>query len=211
MRLFNRPLRISATQRVISKFITHLLILSYLGGLFVLATLDKLGGDPVKVLLHDTGVASLVLLLLTLSISPLAKYLPCGDLMRYRRLFGVYAFVAACVHLSTYFAFDIQLDTALLIEDIVKRPYITVGFIAFVILFSLAVTSPNRIRRLLGKRWQALHNTVYAGLVLALLHFTWSVKTVFQDPLYYWIAGLLLLAYRFSLRLKKKQIMKKNT
>jgi len=195
-RLFKRPLRVTKAQRLVFKALIHVVILGYIGILLLLAIQDQLGADPVKALLHQTGVASIIVLLISLTVTPAARLLPCGDLIKFRRLLGLYAFFIAFVHISTYVIFDIQLDLALVLEDILKRPYISVGFAAFVILFSLAVTSPVRIRQAMKQHWQTLHNGVYLALILALLHFSWSVKTVLQDPLIYWFIGGILLCYR---------------
>lgn len=146
------------------------------------------------------------LLLLTLLISPLAQRLPCGDLIRFRRPVGIYVFVYALMHFVTYIVFELQLQWALIGEELIKRPYITVGFVALVLLLLLTLTSPNSIRKRLGKRWQVLHNSIYLILFLALLHYTWSLKTGWQEPVYYWIAGTLLVLSRQSIlrRLKIK-------
>ena len=204
-RFMAKPLRLAPTTVVIAKALIHLGVLAYLGSLFWLAVLDKLGADPVKALLHQTGVAAIVLLLVSLTLSPLARHLPCGDLIKFRRLVGLYAFFAALVHITTYIAFEIQLDFALVLEDIVERPYITVGFIAFVILLVLAITSPMAIRKRLKRNWQRIHNGVYVALILGLLHFSWSVKTALQDPLIYWLIGLTLLSHRVWLKAKKRK------
>ncbi|RPJ67687.1 sulfoxide reductase heme-binding subunit YedZ [Alteromonas sediminis] len=206
MRLFSKPLRLSAFQRRSIKAVLHFGILTYISTLFTLAVQDKLGADPVKALLHDTGIASLLLLLVSLSISPAAKWIPCADLMKFRRLLGLYAFFMSVTHIATYIAFELQFDLLVVIEDIIKRPYITVGLCAFLILFALAATSPHRVKRRMGATWQTLHNGVYVALILALLHFSWSVKTVLQDPLIYWLAGIILLSYRGYERLKRRRI-----
>nr|WP_246601054.1 protein-methionine-sulfoxide reductase heme-binding subunit MsrQ [Alteromonas antoniana] len=178
----------------------HLAIWLHIATLFYLGVTDNLGADPVKALLHTTGTWAVNLLLVTLLVSPLAKWIPFPALVRFRRLLGIYSFVYACVHFLTYCAFEIQFDWSLIISEIAKRPYITVGFSALILLLLLTATSPNRIRRRLGPRWQSLHNSIYLIGILALLHFTWSQKTLFGDSLFYWgILFILLLIRRDKL------------
>lgn len=194
--LLNKPLRISSRARFAAKALIHCAAICFLVTLFYLGVTDELGADPVDTLLHYTGIWTLVSLFISLSLSPLARHVPSGDLMRFRRMTGIYAFVFALCHFLTYALFEIQLNVSLLGEEIVKRPYITVGFVALVILLALTVTSTSRIRRSMGKRWQQLHNGIYAALLLGLLHFTWSQKTMWQEPIFYWAVGLVLLALR---------------
>lgn len=194
--LLNRPVRIATGIRRSSKAVIHLAAIGFLSGLFFLGVQDQLGADPVDTLLHYTGTWTLISLFISLSLSPLAKHLPCSDLMRFRRLTGLYAFVFALCHLLTYALFELQLNLSLLGAEIIKRPYITVGMAAWLILLALAATSTSAIRRKMGKRWQQLHNSIYLALVLGLLHFTWSQKTFWQEPVFYWAIGLVLLALR---------------
>ncbi|WP_414830689.1 sulfite oxidase heme-binding subunit YedZ [Alteromonas sp. H39] len=195
-RLFKKPVTLSGKKIIAAKALIHLAILLHIATLFYLGVTDNLGADPVKALLHTTGTWSVHLLLVTLLVSPLAKWLPFPGLMRFRRLLGIYSFVYALVHFLTYCAFEIQFDWSLIISEIAKRPYITVGFTALILLLLLTVTSPNRIRRLLGARWQTLHNSIYLIGMLALLHFTWSQKTLFGDSLFYWGVLIVLLVIR---------------
>ena len=194
--LLNKPLRISSPVRYGAKALIHCAAIGFLVTLFYLGITDQLGVDPVDSLLHYTGIWTLISLFISLSISPLARHIPCGDLMRFRRLTGIYAFVFALCHFLTYALFELQLDISLLGEEIVKRPYITVGFAALLILLALTATSTSGIRRRMGKNWQRLHNGIYIALLLGLLHFTWSQKTIWQEPIFYWVIGLLLLAFR---------------
>ena len=196
-RLLAKPLRIATPLRLIVKGFIPSGVLGSLGGLFYRGVTDALGADPVKSLIHNSGLAAVILLLITLSMSPLAKHLPCADLIKLRRLLSVYAFVAAIFHLSIYALFDLQLNLALLVNEIIQRPYITVGFATILILFALTITSFNKIKSKMGKRWQQLHNFVYLALLLALLHFSWSEKTLLQSSVYYWFVGLTLVSFRF--------------
>ena len=176
--------------------------MGYLGGLFYFGLNDALGADPVKTLIHNSGLTAVILLLITLVISPLAQRLPCADLIKFRRLFGVYAFFAALYHLSIFTVFDLQMNIALLISEIIRRPYITVGLITFILLLALSLTSFDRIKRKMGKHWQSLHNYVYLTLFLALLHFSWSEKTLLQTSLYYWLVAFVVMTTR-SMKIKR--------
>jgi len=198
MKLLNKPLRLSAWQISLSKTLLHLLILGWVIFTFYLGVTDNLGADPVKALIHFTGIGALNLLLITLLISPAARYLPAPVLMRFRRMLGVYVFVYAVIHLLTYISFELQFDWSLVVGEIVKRPYITVGMVALLLLAALTITSPNKVRLRLGKRWQSLHNTIYLVVLLALLHFSWSRKTGLQEPLIYWAIALLILLPRLQ-------------
>ena len=129
--------------------------------LFFAVPAGALGGDPVKELIHFLGLGALRLLLLTLVISPLAKLLRSGQLMRLRRPFGLWCFVWASAHVFCWLAFDLAYDWVLIGEEIVKRNYIVVGFIAWLLLLMLAVTSLPALLRLMGKNWNLLHGSIY--------------------------------------------------
>jgi sulfoxide reductase heme-binding subunit YedZ len=157
---------------------------------------SDLGADPVKTLEHTTGLSALVLLLVTLAITPLRRLTGFNPLIRVRRLFGLFAFFYALVHLTIYAVFDHELSVAEIAADIVKHPWVLVGFAAFLILLTLAATSPQAaLRRLGGKRWQTIHRAIYLAGILAVLHFYWLVKKDTREPLIYGavLAGLLLL------------------
>lgn len=178
------------------KALTHLICLSYISVFYYWGFTDQLQGDPVKILIHEMGIASLNLLLLTLVLSPLAQTLRQGGLINLRRLFGLYSFAFAALHFANYLLFDLQLDWANLFEDILKRPYITVGFVGIVILLLLSLTSPMSIRRKMKKSWQKLHNLVYLCAGLGVLHYLWSVKTVVGKPLIYLFLLVIILSFR---------------
>lgn len=188
--------RLSTTHIICLKIVIHLAALLPLIYTFYLATTDQLGGDPVKALLHFSGISAFNLLLLSLLVSPLAKRLKQGLLLRVRRLLGLYAFTYALAHFLSYILFELQLNWTLLISEIIKRPYITVGFIAFLILSTLALTSTQAAQRKLKTKWQKLHNWVYLAALLVALHFIWSVKSDLIEPLIYWALALILLAQR---------------
>jgi sulfoxide reductase heme-binding subunit YedZ len=206
--------RLSIKQITLLKVFIHLAALSPLVYTFYLATIDQLGADPVMALIHFTGIGAFNLLLLSLTVSPAAKWLKQGLLLRVRRLVGLYAFTYALSHFLTYIVFELQLDWALVISEIIKRPYITVGFVAFLLLTTLTLTSTQTMQRKLKKNWQKLHNWVYVALLLIALHFIWSVKSDVVEPLIYWAMALTLLALRkdkFLLAIKRIKNKHKKT
>ena len=212
MPLRKKPLRLSIWQRRTLKAIIHGVASGYLFWLFYAGVNDLLGPDPVEVLINETGIWAIHILLFTLTLSPLAKWLPSPEPMQFRRLVGVYSFVYAFAHLFTYVFFELQLDMALVLSEIVSRPYIVVGMIALILLFALTATSFKRIQRKMGKRWQSLHNTVYLILPLTLLHFSWSQKTFWQEPIWYWLIGLIVLSPRAkALMLRRQRNRKRKT
>jgi sulfoxide reductase heme-binding subunit YedZ len=184
---------------ILPKTVVHLLALTPLAILswqmWAVATTggDALGADPVAEIEHRLGLWALRLLLLTLAITPLRQLTGWHVLVRFRRMLGLYAFAYASLHLAAYAVLDLRGAWPLLAEDIVKRPYITVGFLAWLLLVPLAVTSTRGWILRLGRRWASLHRLVYAVAVLAVLHFWWLVKSDLREPaLYAGIAALLL-------------------
>ena len=167
------------------------------------ADIDALGPDPVAAIEHELGVWALRLLLLTLAVSPLRQLTGQAVLLQFRRMLGLYAFAYASLHLVAYLALDLRGWWTLVFEEIAKRPYITVGFAAWLLLVPLAVTSTRGWMRRLGRRWGQLHRLVYAIAVLAVLHFWWIVKSDYREPLLY--AGILavLLGWRVWRRLRR--------
>ena len=155
-----------------------------------------LGADPVKTLEHECGKTALNLLLITLCVSPVRALTGLPQLLRLRRMLGLFAFFYAVVHFTIYLVLDLELNFRVLGADIVKRPYITIGFTALLLLVPLALTSTNAMMRRLGARWQRLHRLIYVIAPLAVWHFYWQVKRDVREPLVY--AGILaaLLGYR---------------
>ncbi|NBC12703.1 MAG: sulfoxide reductase heme-binding subunit YedZ [Gammaproteobacteria bacterium] len=165
--------------------------------LLVWRTLDgSIGPNPVEAITHDTGDWALRLLLVTLAVTPLRRLTGWAWLVRLRRMLGLYAFFYAVLHFTTYLWLDQFFDWQAVVADIAKRPYITVGFAALVLMVPLAVTSTKGWLRRLGYRWKRLHRLVYAIGVLAVLHYLWLVKADWLEPAIY--AGVLavLLAAR---------------
>lgn len=158
---------------------------------------DDLGANPIEKITHITGFWTLSFLLITLTATPLRAITRWSWPIRLRRMLGLFAFFYACLHFSTYLVLDQFFDGAAIIEDISKRPYITMGFTAFVLLIPLAVTSNDRIsRKIGGKNWRRLHSLVYPIAIAGVIHFAWLVKKDLGTPLIF--AGLLtiLLASR---------------
>jgi methionine sulfoxide reductase heme-binding subunit len=156
----------------------------------------SLGPDPVKELEHEAGKTALNLLLLTLAVTPVRELTSQPQLLRLRRMLGLFAFFYVVVHFTIYVVLDLELNFATLGTDIAKRPYITIGFSALLLLIPLAATSTNGMMRRLGRRWQTLHRLVYVIAILGVWHFYWQVKRDVREPLLY--AGILavLLGYR---------------
>ena len=153
--------------------------------------------DPATFIQHATGDWILRFLLITLSITPARKILKVPDLIRYRRMFGLFAFSYACLHFLTYIGFDKLFNLSEILKDVAKRPYITVGFLAFLLLIPLALTSTAAsIRRLGGRRWQMLHRLIYVSAVCGVIHYYWLVKSAVIHPLTYGAIVAALLAWR---------------
>lgn len=164
----------------------------------------RFGANPVEYVQHFTGDWTLRLLLITLSITPLRKLLNLPDLIRLRRMLGLFAFFYVCLHFLTYIWPDQAFDLQGMWRDVAKRPFVTVGFAGFVLLIPLALTSTKAwIRRLGGKRWQTLHRAIYVTAVCGVIHYYWLVKSDHRLPLMY--AGILtvLLLYRITAFLLK--------
>lgn len=181
-----------------SKPVLHALCLLPFAALIWGIFTDGLGANPVETLTRETGEWTLRLLLITLAISPLRQWTGQTAWLRFRRMLGLYTFFYVCCHFSIWLVFDHSLDLAAMIEDIVERPYITVGFSAFVLLIPLAVTSNQASVRRLGRRWKSLHQLVYLIVLLGILHFMWLVKADYLEPSIYAIIAALLLLHRIG-------------
>ncbi len=153
-----------------------------------------LGANPIQVITFSTGTWTLVFLLATLSITPLRKLTKLYWLIQYRRMLGLFAFFYGCLHFTTYIWLDQFFDLHSVYKDIYKRPFITVGFTAFVLMIPLAATSTKWAIRKLGKRWQMLHRLIYAVAIAGVIHFLWAVKLDKRVPEIYGaiLGGLLL-------------------
>lgn len=161
------------------------------------AYMGLLGANPIEVITHSTGDWLLTFLLITLAITPLRRLLHQPWLIRYRRMFGLFAFFYGVLHFLTYIWLDKFFDWHEMLADIAKRRFITVGFTGFVLLIPLALTSTSGwIRRLGGKRWQTLHRLIYFSAIAGVIHYYWLVKADVRKPLEYGLVLCLLLGYR---------------
>lgn len=155
-----------------------------------------LGANPIEFITRSTGTWTLVGLMVTLSVTPLRRLTGRADLVRYRRMLGLFTFFYAGLHFVTYIWLDQFFDPAAIAKDIIKRPFITVGFSAFVLLIPLAATSTHAMMRRLGRRWQQLHRLVYLIALLGVIHYLWLVKKDLTEPLIYGAVLALLLVMR---------------
>ena len=161
-----------------------------------------LGANPVEWVTHFTGDWTIRLLVITLAVTPLRKLLRLPELIRYRRMIGLFAFFYGSLHFLTYLWLDKFFDWKDMIKDVGKRPFITAGFLAFVVLVPLAVTSTaGWIRRLGGRRWQLLHRLIYVSAIAGVVHYYWLVKSDVRKPVMYGTMVAVLLAYRIAARL----------
>ena len=159
-----------------------------------------LGVNPIEDITHRTGDWALRFLLVTLAVTPLRRLAGWNGLVRFRRMVGLFAFFYAVLHFSTYLVFDHFFDLLLIIDDVAERKYVTAGFVGFVLMIPLAVTSTQGWIRRLGKRWTALHRLVYASAVAGVVHFLWLVKIDIGEPLIYAVILAILLGARLAHR-----------
>ena len=170
---------------------------------------QDLGANPIEVITHATGDWTLRFLLITLSVTPLRKILKQPWLIRFRRMFGLFAFFYVCLHFLTYIWLDKFFNVHEMLADVVKRKFITVGFTGFVLLIPLAITSTaGWIRRLGGKRWQTLHRLIYVSAIAGVIHYLWLVKADRTKPLEYGFILFVLLAYRVVVWLGARFVQK---
>ncbi len=162
----------------------------------------ELGANPIEELTHRTGGWTLRLLLITLAITPLWEITQWRELMGMRRLLGLFAFFYAALHFTTYIWLDQFFDWNEIFKDITKRPFITVGFLGFIILIPLAMTSSMAMRQRLKHYWVIMHRGIYVASILGVLHFWWLVKADFLEPAIYTVILTLLLGYRL-VRIKR--------
>jgi len=191
--------RLTLRHVTLLKVVLHLAAFLPLVYLFLAANQGWLSADPAKDIQHFTGRMALKLLLATLLVSPLTRYLKQPLLIRTRRLLGLWCFAWACLHLTSYYLLELGYDhLRLLGSEIVSRPYLLLGLISWIILFALAITSFQRAQRKLGRRWQTLHNGIYLVAILAPVHYLWSVKVLSPQPWIYALLALALLGWRYN-------------
>ncbi len=192
-------MRITARQITGLKLVLHLA--GFLPLLWLLLSIDQgwFSADPAKDIQHFTGRMALKFLLGSLLITPLARYGKQPLLIRVRRLLGLWCFAWATLHLVSYSVLELGISNlGLLGSELISRPYLTLGIISWLILLSLALTSFQKAQRKLGRRWQTLHNGVYLVLILAPIHYLWSVKTFSPQPWIYALIAAILLAWRYK-------------
>lgn len=190
------------------KFIKSIVFILLLFPLFVLVYWGfydpfKLTAEPVDYILHYTGIWALRILLLTLAMTPLRDLTKKLIFLKIRRMIGLYVFFYVSIHLLVYTWLDLEFDFAHLWKDIIERPYITVGFLAWLFLIPLAVTSNKKMIKKLGRKWKKLHKSIYIITILACLHFLWLVKKDLFEPLIYATIAFILLSYRVVKHIRK--------
>jgi methionine sulfoxide reductase heme-binding subunit len=182
-----------------TKVAVFLLCLIPLGGLFWRAFHNGLGANPVEFIQLTTGRWTLRFLIFTLCITPFRKLFNLPDLIRFRRMLGLFAFFYLCLHFLTYLGPDQSFDLGGMWKDVAKRPFITVGFLGFLLLLPLALTSTaGWIRRLGGKRWQKLHRAIYFAAICGVIHYYWKVKSDVRMPVLYGTLVAILLLWRLG-------------
>jgi methionine sulfoxide reductase heme-binding subunit len=172
---------------------------------------NNLGVNPAETLQLETGTWALRFLIATLTVTPLRRLTGWNRVISYRRMLGLFAFFYAFAHFLTYLILDQYFALDQMMADVVKRPFITMGFIAFVLMIPLALTSTKGWIRRLGRRWQSLHRLIYVSAVAASIHYVWKVKVVLGAPVYYGLAVALLLGFRvlWSARSAKPVLIQK--
>lgn len=202
-----RPRAAAGTRWVApAKVAVFLAALYPLGRLVLLGFTGGLGANPIEFITWSTGLWTLVFLCITLAVTPLRRLTGLNALVRFRRMLGLFAFFYATLHFTTYIWLDKWFNVADMFKDIAKRPFITVGFAAFVLLIPLAATSPRAMVRRLGRHWQTLHRAIYAIGALAILHFWW-LKAGKHDlvlPKIYGAIVVVLLGWRLAVWLRER-------
>lgn len=191
----------------VSKVVLFIVLAVPFVGLTVGAFSDGLGANPIEKITHETGEWALRLTLATLAMTPLRRVTGWSWPPRQRRMLGLYAFFYAMAHFVTYLWLDQFFDWQAIVEDVIKRPYITFGFAAVVLMLPLAVTSPRAmVRRLGGRSWQRLHRLVYPMAILGVLHYLWLVKADYREPTIYAVILTALLLARTRWRTLRRAV-----
>ena len=199
----------SSKRLIIIKICLHLLCLLPFVRLIFKYFANDLGANPLEFITRSTGTWTLAILLVSLSVTPLRKIKSLNWVIKLRRLLGLYAFFYVCLHFTTYLWFDQFFDLTSITKDIYKRPFITIGFAAFVLLIPLAATSTKAaIKLLTGKRWQQLHRLVYPAAICGVVHYYWLVKADITQPVIYAIILAVLFGIRLSGKLFKSKRIK---
>lgn len=202
--------RMSESQIRALKAVVFLLALVPLGRLLGWAAMDSLGANPIEKVLRQTGYWTLTFLTLTMALTPVRQWTGIIWLGRFRRMLGLYAFFYSLLHLGTYVVLDQFFDWMGILKDIAKRPYITVGFTALVLMIPLAVTSTDgMLRRLGGERWRKLHRLIYLITLGGVIHFWWLVKKDITEPFIF--ASIYLTSMLLRLVINQRNIKRRQT
>ena len=161
---------------------------------------NQLGPEPVKEITHVTGNWTLRFIIITLAMTPLQKFTRLNFWISYRRMFGLFVFFYASAHMMTYVGIDYRFDWSSITDDIVKKKFIFAGFLAWLLLVPLALTSSKRMIRLLRDKWKKLHKLIYIISLLGIIHYLWLVKVVTVEPLIYLIIIVILLTLRVKMK-----------
>jgi sulfoxide reductase heme-binding subunit YedZ len=165
----------------------------------------NLGANPIERITHQTGDWTLILLLVTLAVTPLRRITSINELIAFRRMLGLFAFFYGTLHFLTYIWLDKFFDMHEIVKDVYKRPFITAGFTGFVLMIPLAITSTKGWIRRLGKKWQMLHRLIYASAIAGVVHYIWLVKKDVRKPLIYAFLLAILLLWRIGIWIIKRQ------
>ena len=161
---------------------------------------NKLGPEPVDRIINHFGEWTLIFLLLTLSMTPLKKITNSLEWIKFRRMLGLFAFFYASIHMLSYVGLDYRFDFELLLNDVLKKKFIFIGFSAWLLLVPLAITSSDKMVRILKKNWKKLHRLIYIISIFGVLHFIWLSKTIFFKPLIFLIILIILLLFRINFK-----------
>jgi len=178
------------------KAIIHIASLSVLLYFYLLIDSNQLGADPVKEMIHFLGKTGLNYLLITLAITPICKRFKQPLLTRLRRVLGLYSFAWLCLHLIVFLWLELNWEVLLLFDEVIKRPYLSLGMLAWIILLLLSITSLNAIRKKMKQTWFTLHRWVYVAVLLGAVHYYWSVKSGIIEPVIYLTISFILLRER---------------
>ena len=165
---------------------------------------NELGAEPVKKIMNHFGEWTLIFICLTLTMSPLKRITNLGFWIKFRRMLGLFVFFYATIHLLTYVGLDYRFDWEPIINDVLKKKYIFIGFSAWLLLIPLAITSSQKMIKLLKNNWKRLHRLIYIIAIFGSLHYIWLSKTIFFKPLVYLVIILVLLALR--IKIKKRNV-----
>lgn len=180
----------------LSKLVAHIACWTPLIYLIYGANNRLLGADPQEEMLHQLGQWTLIYLLIGLSITPINKVFKFPLLIKFRRMFGLYAAFYLLLHIAVFFIFYLEMSVGYLVDEIIERPYITIGMLATLLIIPLVVTSTKKMQRKLGRHWKKLHKLAYIIAVLGIVHFIWQSKSDLNEPFWYLIWLVLMLGYR---------------